>query len=457
MFLPWFSYCKKAASSYDAITPYGYRSPIMNGGGKELTREELYQKVWSVPTTQLAAELGISDVALAKRCKKLNVPKPSPGYWAKVTAGQKPEKIPLPPTASEAFIQAAEKPLPKILSLPETTDRLHPMAAELLRNLKAAKPSYDKRVWDGDMFSPIAKVGKDAIELTAKCFHVIVTNVELVGIPFTKPQGGHQAACFRKGNDRLYLEIEDELVVSTETGRRRSWQPYEDSRVPSGRLMFSLSNSRYSSGKIKEWKDDGKAQHETLLGEIVSEIRKYFVTAIRHREQEVIERKKQAIEWEKRRREYEKDETIRQEKELRQKHAEALETIAQSRADDLLKAAEWWRLHQTIVEFVDACERHWQDGQNGSLTSEQQSWLAWARDNAKAMSPFDTGYPDSVKDGWFDAAAVPFGGPYPAKRNFPRPPTMPKIPPPVIQQSGYPPAHTHTPDPYPFWLKYQGR
>src|ERR1700704_2520660 len=98
----------------------------MNRSGQtELTREQLYEKVWSAPTTQVAAELGISDVALAKRCKKLNVPKPSLGYWAKVAAGQKPAKVPLPSAPSnpgEFFAQTAEKPLPKTLALPETTE-----------------------------------------------------------------------------------------------------------------------------------------------------------------------------------------------------------------------------------------------------------------------------------------------------------------------------------------------
>jgi hypothetical protein len=423
----------------------------------ELTREELYERLWSMPTTKVAAELGISDVALAKRCKKLNVPKPTPGYWAKVAAGQKPEKTPLPPTASEAFVQAAEKPLEKTLSLPETTNQLHPLAAELLRMLKTAKPSYDKRVWAGDMFSPIAKVGRDSIELTAKCFHVIVTNVELVGISFTQPKGGRQAGCFRKGNDRLYLEIEDELVVSTENVRRRSWQPHEDSRVPSGKLIFSLSNSRYSSGKIKQWKDDGKVSLESLLPEIVAEVRKYFAAAVRRREQEAIERKKQAIEWEKRRREYEKEEAIRREEERKQKHAAALEATMNAHREDLMKAAEWWRLHQNAVEFIAACEQRWRSAQSDELTAEQQAWLAWARESARAMSPFETGYPTPANDGVFDPASIPFGGPYPAKRDFPRPPTMPKIPPPV-QQSGY--SSGYVPEPkqqYPFWLKYQQR
>jgi hypothetical protein len=132
----------------------------MNQEGSQLTREQLYEKVWSAPTTQVAAEFGISDVALAKRCKKLNVPKPSLGYWAKVTAGQKPEKTPLPPSAAEAFVQAAERPLPKVISLPETTNQLHPTAAELLQTLKTANPTTTSVFGLVTCFHPSQKSGK---------------------------------------------------------------------------------------------------------------------------------------------------------------------------------------------------------------------------------------------------------------------------------------------------------
>ena len=51
-------------------------------------REELYEKVWNAPMTTVANEYGISDVALGKTCKRLNVPVPGRGYWAKKAAGQ---------------------------------------------------------------------------------------------------------------------------------------------------------------------------------------------------------------------------------------------------------------------------------------------------------------------------------------------------------------------------------
>ena len=35
-------------------------------------------------TVQVAKLLGVSDVAVAKRCKRLGVEKPPRGYWAKV-------------------------------------------------------------------------------------------------------------------------------------------------------------------------------------------------------------------------------------------------------------------------------------------------------------------------------------------------------------------------------------
>lgn len=61
-----------------------------------MKRSELYEKVWATPMTQLAAEFGISDVGLAKACRRHAVPAPPRGYWAKLKAGQKPPRTPLP-------------------------------------------------------------------------------------------------------------------------------------------------------------------------------------------------------------------------------------------------------------------------------------------------------------------------------------------------------------------------
>jgi len=53
-----------------------------------IPREELYELVWSIPMTRVARLLGRSDVAVAKACRKRNVPVPPQGYWNKLSAGK---------------------------------------------------------------------------------------------------------------------------------------------------------------------------------------------------------------------------------------------------------------------------------------------------------------------------------------------------------------------------------
>lgn len=63
-----------------------------------LTREQLYELVWSKPRTTLAKEMGVSDVWIGKQCRALNVPAPPPGYWAHLAAsGRSKAKYVKPP------------------------------------------------------------------------------------------------------------------------------------------------------------------------------------------------------------------------------------------------------------------------------------------------------------------------------------------------------------------------
>lgn len=64
--------------------------------GQRVSRSELYDLVWSEPASKLAKRFGISDVMLAKVCRGSNIPKPGLGYWAKLDAGKRTKKLPLP-------------------------------------------------------------------------------------------------------------------------------------------------------------------------------------------------------------------------------------------------------------------------------------------------------------------------------------------------------------------------
>lgn len=63
--------------------------------GKDISREELFALIWEKPTVKVARDMGISDVAVAKLCARLQVPKPPRGYWARIEAGQAPRHPPL--------------------------------------------------------------------------------------------------------------------------------------------------------------------------------------------------------------------------------------------------------------------------------------------------------------------------------------------------------------------------
>ena len=59
-------------------------------------RQELYERVWQFPLRKLAIEYGISDVGLAKVCRKLEIPLPGLGHWTKIACGHTIERPPLP-------------------------------------------------------------------------------------------------------------------------------------------------------------------------------------------------------------------------------------------------------------------------------------------------------------------------------------------------------------------------
>jgi len=61
---------------------------------RKYNRDLLYDEAWKQPIWTLAKKYGISDVGLAKACRKLGVPLPGLGYWAKKTAGKKVPKRP---------------------------------------------------------------------------------------------------------------------------------------------------------------------------------------------------------------------------------------------------------------------------------------------------------------------------------------------------------------------------
>lgn len=425
---------------------------------RELSREQLYELIWANPAVKLAAKLGISDVALAKHCKKLKVPRPPRGYWAKVAAGRKLKKPGLPqlPSLSTFMAEPSSEAQSQLsFQLPQNSRRLHPQARELLLALKNATPDSERRYQVSGQSFPSVIVSKPLIEKAARALHVIIVAAETQGVPFRRARSKYDIAYFEKDHSRLHITIEEEIVsikqAAVPPDKRRppwEWQTRQpEPKAPSGKLTFSIQKDHYNHNRRldQSWTEGSDAPLEETLRQAAEGICQHYRDLERKRIEDAEQRRKDNEEYEKKR-------LVEQKRE----HEGKLKKIAQTRAADLVKASEWRRLQQTTAAFVAECEQRWLD-QSGGLDPAQQAWLAWAKGQILNMCPFESNYPDPARDGAFDPSSIPIGGPYPATRNFPDPPSVSRILPQNTENRENQTTHVAATQQYPFWLKYQGR
>ncbi|WP_340146384.1 hypothetical protein [Pseudomonas poae] len=121
------------------------------------TARELFDRAWSTPVLRLAREIGVSDVALSKACRKASISLPPRGHWAK-PAENRPSK-PAPPNSTELITfrvldrtmlpPAPPKPpsIPKLekVRVPDKLIDPHPLVRKWLQAVRAAK-DVDGRV-----------------------------------------------------------------------------------------------------------------------------------------------------------------------------------------------------------------------------------------------------------------------------------------------------------------------
>lgn len=111
-----------------APIPGGRTSALGTASATPVTRETLYEEVWTEPMTVVAARYGVSGSFLARVCARLNVPRPPRGYWARHAVGKATMRLALPAARSHDELPwsrggepvRAPRPLPKP---PEATRR----------------------------------------------------------------------------------------------------------------------------------------------------------------------------------------------------------------------------------------------------------------------------------------------------------------------------------------------
>jgi hypothetical protein len=252
------------------------------------------------------------------------------------------------------------------------------------------------------------------------------------------------------------LEIEREPTNVDK--RKPSWTWNLKETRPSGQLTVEVEAPGLR-GKRKWTEGEGRTLEE-VLGVILEKIEATFKGFEEQRQREA-QWAKEREEEEKREAEREaqeaeraaQEERKRKERKRLEQHEEKIEEVAQARRDNLASAAERWIEAEGIVAFIDVCEQRWREAGGGNLTAQQVEWLHWARVEAGRKFPSAVGYPDPAKDGGFDRAAVPVGGPYPETREFEdeEPDEEPKeIPKPEIRT-----VYVEKPQQFPYWALHR--
>jgi hypothetical protein len=396
--------------------------PGDTGKAVTLSREELYEKVWSTPMRKLAPAYGLSDVGLAKVCDRHNVPRPPRGYWAKKEFGRAPPRPPLPPCDDPALqtvrLTPEEKrppepppPAPepeydadvmaalrKARALPPVTvgEALrgpHPLVQSTRAALERATPDRNGLLsapWNAEEGTLNVSVSKDSLR-RALCFlDALLKAVEKVGgkVEAVRTQWERETVVSFCGEKVATLRLRERY---RQQERERPLKDYGDWRrhesVPTGRLVLDGAScykphcQDTEKGRRVEGSVDGLVVHwAEEAGRVRAERRRREEEARRREEEE------------RRRRECEA-EALRLRQELQRKQQEE-----QARVDRLLTDAAAWRQSQVLREYIAAVERAAmsRDGrvEEGGETAR---WLAWAREQADRLDPFALS-PPSVLD-----------------------------------------------------------
>lgn len=435
----------------------------------QFTRGELYEAVWSKSCQKLAAELGISDVALAKTCRRMGIPRPSLGYWARVAAGEKVPRKPLPPAGKgqdrtvtfditanrqrrEAW-QASNGDLEALatdLAIPGDGAELHPAAQRHSVALRKAKVSEDGFV---------SVSGRDLFrcDLTPSsagrlCRALAAMFVELEARGYKFKSGVDQFAGLRvtKGSDDLTIACTEgreqvEREPTAEDKRKPSWTWQLKSSRSTGKLSFEVL-ARGLRGR-RTWTESESKPLEEVLGIVVEKVDAAFQNFEEQRQLEIETAKRREAEAKRAAEEWERRQKAESERDCKRQHESKLAEIAQIRRDNLSAAAHAWMESGLVRAYVDECERSWH--QKGELSLEQEAWIAWAREEATRLCP--PRYPDPATDGRFDPSFIPFGGPYPEAEPLPKKKTPEPVQPEVQT------LFVEHPSQYPFWLRNHGR
>lgn len=370
-------------------------------------REKLYKEVWAEPMTTVAKRYGISDVALRKHCRKLQIPLPANGHWAKVKAGQKikipalpktkgPEKIVvtnqanesigkknsdrlsfLPEEKREAIIEYCSS-----LTVPDELIKPHDLIKDTIQYFRSRKESTKPPV---NRVINI-RVSEEQKERVYRIFNTLFFAFEHFGykIEIKAPKSQH----YRNYTPRVYdnevyvcLGQDGVPIIIKEKQKRVEHIPTKEEIekqrkgymyippydiVNYGKLDFEIDAYHL---KRKNWHDRDNKKLEDEIGEIVI----WVIEAI-----EVAKEKR--LEFEERDRRWKEERLIQQQiAERKERELERLKLLEQCVSD--------WDKAEKIRSFASCIEFRLPGIKDKEKKEKIKKWLRWAREKADWLDP----------------------------------------------------------------------
>ena len=330
----------------------------------KISRQELYEKVWSVPLSQLCKEYNLSDNGLRKICIKHDIPLPVSGYWSKVRFGKKVIKTKLPAKdeiniiieikpfedkSSESFRDSLSEFPDLIFIVPDELNNPDKITKALKQDLIKKKPSSNGQRENVISSSynlevPDVVISKDNLSRALLIIDVLVKNFRILGF-------------------KVYCTLEG-LTIENDEGEKKKISLTEKSTAkivvqgnynwerrlffPNGKLMLRIGESY----KMAEFTD-------TATETLEKKMRKILLRVVHNFEKEKQERFLSAIHHAGR----------KEEKEIR-KIVRKLKEDEYQKLINFSNDAQRWKKFMILKEFFEYKKTN---------NPKDKDWIAWAQ------------------------------------------------------------------------------
>ncbi len=359
------------------------------------SREELYESVWSKPMSKLAKELGVSDVGLAKACRRADIPVPVRGYWAKLQHRKKVRQTPLPPPTptTPAVVQISpglSNPLrtlaPEVqemiaresteewrVTVPKTLSNPHTIVRMWLLENKNRREANRSPYGHTHQLRGNARCERRRLRILSALFGALERRGHQV---VWNPQNPHDVALIVDG-ERLEFSLAQrqkqfkEDLTPEELRNPLNTSLGIKSRTilrPTDTLVFKIQ-SWIGMGMRTQWRDGTRGPLEEHLNDIVAGLLAAAATIRRQR----LER--------------EEEQRCLLAKRMERERQEEAQRKEGQRLKGLLQQVERWRRATDLRAYVEAVRKATKAGRSEVDQARLDEWASWALTQADRMDP----------------------------------------------------------------------